>query len=387
MVVPSLTGFQSIIQAYQKILFVVPVLFVIAAFLALRISETGIVLISLSFLTLALSEPLIQLVNGGGFGLPFPEFWLDFFTILPFILPFSLSLIFLVPDRIGRLSMTIIMVGLSLFPLLFVFFPEDIKLLLIRNIQYDSFLFPWPAVAASFLPLAGPFIYRERRTGTFSAALTTSLILSLLPSMLILEDYLRETSFLLAGMILLHSLYRVYWDNSYIDELTGLFNRRALDERLKKLHGGYALAMVDVDHFKNFNDSYGHDEGDNVLRLVSKILFTHFGKYAFRYGGEEFCVIFKKINAESSAKEMDEARGAIEDHMFSIRTNIKNRKKSARKKGVNGIEKVRLTVSAGIAEPAKSNRDALSVLKNADKALYSAKEGGRNRVEIHRSRK
>ena len=62
----------------------------------------------------------------------------------------------------------------------------------------------------------------------------------------------------------------MYWEKVYIDELTGIPNRRAFDEYLKKLGRKYTIAMMDIDHFKKFNDTYGHSEGDNVLRFVAK---------------------------------------------------------------------------------------------------------------------
>ncbi|MDC7228036.1 MAG: GGDEF domain-containing protein [Spirochaetales bacterium] len=185
---------------------------------------------------------------------------------------------------------------------------------------------------------------------------------------------------------MLHSLYRVYWENAYIDELTGLYNRRALDERLARLSKGYSIAMVDIDHFKNFNDTYGHEEGDNVLRLVAKILKDHFGASAFRYGGEEFCIIFRRKNAKDAAALMNEARLDVASHGFSIRRSQKGRKKSGRKKSVKGIKKVKLSFSSGIASPGISRPDPVEVLKNADNALYTAKNNGRNRVEITRNR-
>ncbi|MEE8207195.1 MAG: GGDEF domain-containing protein, partial [Nitrospinaceae bacterium] len=74
-------------------------------------------------------------------------------------------------------------------------------------------------------------------------------------------------AFTIICAILLHAIFRTYWHRVYVDELTDIPNRRALDEHLATLSGEYAIAMMDIDHFKEFNDTYGHDEGDNVLRL------------------------------------------------------------------------------------------------------------------------
>jgi hypothetical protein len=83
--------------------------------------------------------------------------------------------------------------------------------------------------------------------------------------------------FSVISIILVHSIYQMYWQRVYIDELTAIPNRRALDEKLLSLSGEYAIAMIDIDHFKKFNDTYGHDEGDNVLRLVAKTIESVLG--------------------------------------------------------------------------------------------------------------
>ena len=381
------------IPVYQKFLFAIPVLFIVSVFLALKIAETRIVLIALSFLVLPISQQLMMYFSAVSTpDTDYPAFawmysvqaWWEFFRILPLILPFSVSLIFLFPEKIGRTSLTPAKTVLVFFPVLIVLLQNHLDYSCFEGMRFGSFLLPWPGLILAVLPMAVSGFYRDRRSVIFSAALTFALVLFMLPVMLSFDGFWREVCALTAGIFLLHSLYRVYWENSYIDELTGLLNRRALNEKLKKLTGNYALAMVDVDHFKHFNDSYGHDEGDNVLRLVARILYLHFEKSAYRYGGEEFCIIFLKTDAKTAAEEMDEARAQIEKHMFSIRTNTKNRKRSGRKKGGKTVKKVKLTVSAGVAVPVKSTRDAAEVLKNSDKALYTAKTNGRNRVEIRK---
>ncbi len=88
---------------------------------------------------------------------------------------------------------------------------------------------------------------------------------------------------------LLHGAYRM----AFVDALSGLRNRRALDEAMEKLSGRYAIAMVDIDHFKSFNDTHGHAAGDVVLREVAARLRRHAGGSPYRYGGEEFCIVFE----------------------------------------------------------------------------------------------
>ena len=100
---------------------------------------------------------------------------------------------------------------------------------------------------------------------------------------------------------------------AYMDALTELPNRRALDEFLPQLHKRFALAMVDVDHFKTFNDKHGHDAGDQVLRKVAVHLASVSGGRAFRYGGEEFSIVFPGRSCREAQPHLEALRARIED--------------------------------------------------------------------------
>ncbi len=189
-------------------------------------------------------------------------------------------------------------------------------------------------------------------------------------------------SFSIASFIHLHAIFTMYWQRVYIDELTQIPNRRALDERLQTLAGEYVIAMVDIDHFKSFNDKYGHDEGDNVLRLVGAVMNKELGK-AYRYGGEEFFAVFEGDDYEMAAAIADKARKKLEKRDFFIRPPKKLRKSASKKnrgmaKGKG--KKVRVTVSIGLAGSSAQRHSPQDVMKCADKALYKAKNQGRNRV-------
>lgn len=188
--------------------------------------------------------------------------------------------------------------------------------------------------------------------------------------------------------IQLHAIFKMYWQRVYQDELTGIGNRRALDEYLASLSGEYALAMMDIDHFKAFNDTYGHDEGDNVLRMVGGLLHQELGDKVYRYGGEEFCAVFKGFGSEDAFMFANKVRRKLEERVFHIRkTNSKKQKssKSDRKKIKTKGKKVQVTISVGLASPYKSAKDPSDVLKLADQALYEAKDQGRNCVVIWES--
>lgn len=187
-----------------------------------------------------------------------------------------------------------------------------------------------------------------------------------------------------AGLILAAAGIESSFTLAYTDELTGLPGRRRLNEELINLGKRYSLAMIDVDHFKKFNDRYGHDAGDQVLQMIGKKLAgLGGGGRAFRYGGEEFTAVFP-------GKEVDEALPYLERYRRQVATNGfvvrgKHRKKSgpeSRKTPPNRKNAVQVTVSIGLAGPKKGATDPVRVLKLADQALYRAKNAGRNRIRM-----
>ncbi len=188
--------------------------------------------------------------------------------------------------------------------------------------------------------------------------------------------------FCFAGVILLVSLIEASHAMAFRDELTGLPARRALKEDLLKLGRHYALAMVDIDHFKKFNDTYGHDVGDQVLRMVAaKLAGISGGGKSFRYGGEEFTVIFPGRYADHAKHHLEELRREIEHTGFVIRRRLRPRRKPESIKPVTSpLKSVSVTISIGLASCNERNLTPQAVLKAADKALYRAKKQGRNRV-------
>jgi diguanylate cyclase (GGDEF)-like protein/PAS domain S-box-containing protein len=160
------------------------------------------------------------------------------------------------------------------------------------------------------------------------------------------------------------------------DALTGLFNRRYLDETLpRELHrnqrtkGKLTVAMLDIDHFKKFNDQLGHEAGDLVLRHIGELLQANLRKsdIGCRYGGEELLVILP----ESSAEDAHEHLADICDKIRHMRVNYR------------GGLLPPVTVSVGIACTSSSLFDVAHLLRAADEALYAAKQAGRDRIVIH----
>jgi diguanylate cyclase (GGDEF)-like protein len=216
-----------------------------------------------------------------------------------------------------------------------------------------------------------------------------------------------------AALILAASLIETSYVLAYHDELTGIRGRRAFNESLLSLDQQYAIAIVDIDHFKKFNDTYGHDVGDQVLCMVAKRLFEVGGDgQAFRCGGEEFAIVFRNAPAKEAFEHLDSLRQIIEkasfhvrgsdrraeksaerrnDRQTDLRTDKSDRRKSTKKKTTAAIpnqssgrlsDHLSVTVSIGVAEPSTRYRQPEQVIQAADQALYRAKHKGRNRVEL-----
>ncbi|WP_394497971.1 GGDEF domain-containing protein [Shewanella sp. ENK2] len=170
---------------------------------------------------------------------------------------------------------------------------------------------------------------------------------------------------------------------AYRDELTGLPSRRALFNLSLALGRKYTVAMVDIDHFKSFNDTYGHDVGDDVLKLVAvKLSKVTGGGKTFRYGGEEFTIVFPRKDIEQVYSHLDDVRQSIEDYDIVLRDeNRKNSSKKQRNKAPVKKKTVNVTVSIGCAEH-KPEHSFEQSMKLADKALYRAKDRGRNQVRF-----
>ena len=192
----------------------------------------------------------------------------------------------------------------------------------------------------------------------------------------------RTIWFATAGLCLVFALIEASHGMAFRDELTGLPGRRALEEACRRLGGDYAIAMVDVDHFKRFNDRYGHDVGDQVLKLVAARLGrVGGGGKTYRYGGEEFTVVFPGHDAEHAAGCVDEVRAVIAEWDFILRGPGRPRKQPDKPRPARGRRKrTRVTISAGVAQHGAHHGEPAAVIKAADRALYKAKEGGRNRV-------
>jgi PleD family two-component response regulator len=148
----------------------------------------------------------------------------------------------------------------------------------------------------------------------------------------------------------------------------------------------YAIAMLDVDHFKNFNDAHGHDIGDQVLRLVStRLAQAEGGGAAYRYGGEEFCILFPELGLAQALPHIEKIRADMAAYQMAVRAEDRPKRPEAgiKLRHLRSPRKMlSVTISIGVAEPDEQRSTPAEVLRAADRALYRAKDTGRNRVSL-----
>jgi len=161
---------------------------------------------------------------------------------------------------------------------------------------------------------------------------------------------------------------------SITDSLTGLYNRKHLMETLenevarsKRHKHDFSVLVIDIDHFKEYNDTYGHLAGDEVLSRLATVFKESVRScdYVARYGGEEFILVLPEIGPEDGVKAAERIR-----------------KKVAKENFAGDGETIQVTVSVGVASYPKDGDDSQSIIRHADTALYKSKESGRNRVVL-----
>ncbi len=178
-----------------------------------------------------------------------------------------------------------------------------------------------------------------------------------------------------AGLMLIIGIIEDSYSMAYLDELTGIPSRRALRENLMKLGNKYVIAMVDIDFFKKFNDKYGHDVGDDVLKLVaSNLVKVTGGGKAFRYGGEEFTILFPGKSISDVLPHLENLREQVSKAGY---TRKPSKAQNSKRENSNQLF---VTISIGVCEKNNIYKDPNDVIKGADKALYRAKKKGRNCV-------
>ena len=159
------------------------------------------------------------------------------------------------------------------------------------------------------------------------------------------------------------------------DSLTGLFNRRYLDDTLprevshaRRQNSQLCIAMLDIDHFKQFNDTFGHEAGDVILRELGQVLHENVRKsdIACRYGGEEFVLVLLDSPLEASCRHIEKIRALVKEMQVRYGHQLLGT----------------VTLSVGLVEASKDGLTAEEILRAADEAMYAAKRAGRDRIVV-----
>jgi diguanylate cyclase (GGDEF)-like protein len=283
---------------------------------------------------------------------------------------------------------------------------ETVSPALLRMAFLNRSLFHWTKIPQlALLAFVAAFVVLLARLLLYRKPVESGLFWSLVAVFLALQanatERIATAYWATAGLLLVASIIENTYVLAYHDELTSLPARRAFNEALLRLEAPYSVAVVDIDHFKKFNDTYGHDTGDQVLGMVaSRLARVGGGGQAFRVGGEEFSILFPGKSVKEVVPHLEALRTVIEDSSFRVRSTPERRSaprgagrriedkkggpRRARPRNVpaeTSFSGLSVTVSIGVAEPGPKMRDVEQVIQAADKALYRAKKAGRNQVE------
>lgn len=354
----------------------------------------------LALLVLLLAGQAVPLLSGGT-----PTVVLTIVRILSVLVPINFVLIAVMHERGFTME--------SISPVVLLLFVESVVVFVFSRIsvtstssahtrhaaatmQFQGYALIILAAACAFL--VGRFLFTRK-------PVDIALFWSLLAFFLALRfTENRHTSLVYAttaACILGASIIENSYLLAYHDELTTLPSRRAFKEAMLRLQDPFSIAVVDIDHFKKFNDTYGHDTGDQVLRLVaSNLARVTGGGQAYRCGGEEFNILFPGKSTAEVVEHLERLRENIQASEFRMRgndrrqnprgpdrRNEKNRGRTAKGHAIRQLAQEKspaslsVTVSIGLATSSRQQADPDAVLKAADKALYRAKANGRNRLE------
>ena len=199
--------------------------------------------------------------------------------------------------------------------------------------------------------------------------------------------FISSIMFSLIAVLMMVYLLSTSYKMAFTDPLTQLPARQALEIDLRQLGRKYTLAMLDIDHFKSFNDTYGHDAGDDVLRLIaSRLALVKGNGRIYRYGGEEFLIVFKGKNAQQCAPLLHLIREDIATYPLVLRNYAKRPNDNTQGRQYRHVpykqDCLSLTISIGISDSFQGD-SVTEIQENADKALYRAKKAGRNCIKIY----
>ncbi len=260
----------------------------------------------------------------------------------------------------------------------------ELKENLLRSVPTISRLpFVLVLYLAAMVGITGIFVLTRNRL--LDSFIYTSVLTSAMTFVFFQYQFVSSIMFSLSGLLMMLYLISASHEMAFNDRLTQLPGRRALDIDLRNPGRKFTIAMIDIDHFKAFNDTYGHDTGDEVLKLVASRIRLVKGKaHVYRYGGEEFTVLFRGKNSLQSMQYLEDLRKDIEQYDLVLRdkeNRPKNNKVGAKKRTDKVNKSVNITVSIGVCD-SRRERNVNLAIKRADEALYRAKKSGRNCVRV-----
>jgi diguanylate cyclase (GGDEF)-like protein len=302
------------------------------------------------------------------------------YAALTIYVPIDLALLSVLPERgvlnrHGALRIGVLLAQVAFTAWVFIAGRVDFV-----DLAHQKFLVPAPFSAGRLPQAAMLAVALSFLVATLAAFVSRSHLNASIPNAYVTFASFIAAAELMVVIAVLQDTFRM----AFRDELTGIPSRRALNEQLAALGSRYTIAMVDVDHFKSFNDTYGHDLGDQALRFVAAhIARVGGGGKAFRYGGEEFTVLFPGKYAEDAIPFLEGVREDIESYRMALRGSdrpARTRGSKRQRGGWRGKKVVSVTVSIGVAERNGRRGTPQAVIEAADRALYRAKEKGRNRL-------
>ncbi len=341
------------------------------------------------FLTILAYYLLTHYINSG---LTTPKAWLVY-KALAVLLPFNLLVITLMREKgisgsCARIRLLFLFAQFSVFAITMHIGSQTLWNGLARPIVQTTFAanLPIPQISISLLFLALLVIFWKiwHQSNPIEGALFGVAIAFIIIFSLPERPFVSTVFSSAANLMLVFAIIQDSHHMAFCDELTGLPSRRALNELLRGLGSRYAIAMVDVDHFKRFNDNYGHDVGDQVLKVVaSRLMAVSGGGRPFRYGGEEFTVVFSGKGAKDALPHLEKLRKSIEEYKMALRSDDRPKDNTVGEKNRmkhQSNQEASVTVSIGVVESGTRYATPEEAIKGADAALYKAKNAGRNQV-------
>ncbi|XOQ18096.1 MAG: Diguanylate cyclase (GGDEF) domain-containing protein [Sporanaerobacter sp.] len=308
-----------------------------------------------------------------------------------FLLETVMDVIYIYMDVFGITKSLIYYKTMWILPLLVIAFSgeifEDVEMIPRRKYRRENVSVILSAYIGIVIFLIVTILKAKKMDVIFLGFLITGVFIAIRQSLTVIENYRLVNLLIQSNEELkinkmelenankeLQRFYRVKDMESKTDFLTGLYNRRYIDEKIEEislkcqgLKNNISVLMLDIDHFKGINDTYGHGVGDMILKEISKIMKnnTRSDDILIRFGGEEFVCLLPNTDVNTAKKIAERLRSQVENNNFRV-WNFD----------------ISVTISIGVSQidEISKNSDISSVIIEADKALYEAKKCGRNRV-------